>query len=89
MSDKIIGFLMMLCSLVVIAAMFVLTILLPYLDFTEYYQYGYWTLAIVIFLAIVLAMLLVFWIGLTLLKTRAPEVIVDDEEEEQSEEKTE
>ena len=87
MNDKIIGIGMLLLSLGVTVFMFVWTLLLPILDPTFLYN-AYLAVAVVMFIAVFIVMMLLAWIGWTLLKTRAPEAILE-EIEEQSQDATE
>ncbi|MHA1687049.1 MAG: hypothetical protein ACTSYD_11720 [Candidatus Heimdallarchaeaceae archaeon] len=81
MNDKIIGIGMLLSSLGITAFMFVWTLLLPILDPTFLYK-AYIAVAVVIFIAVLVIMMLTAWIGWTLLKTRAPDTILEEIEEQ-------
>ena len=74
-SDKILGFFMILVSFVIIGGTVVCTIVLPIMG---YNMIGYYFVAGIITLAVIAIMLLVAWIGWNLLKTRAPEIVLED-----------
>jgi len=80
MSDKVIGFLMVLGSLAVVAFLLIWTIIMPFLDPNFLFK-AYIALAIIVFLAVFAAMIIVAWIGVTLIKTSPPEEILDELEE--------
>ncbi|UJG39813.1 MAG: hypothetical protein K9W45_08085 [Candidatus Heimdallarchaeum aukensis] len=86
--DKIIGLFLILFSIAVIGATIVLTIVLPAIDFDTYQIIGYYVIAGIISFAILVIMLLLAWIGWTLIITPAPEEIdfedLDEEENESS-----
>ncbi len=77
MKEKTIGFMMVLASLGIIVFMLVWTIILPIIDQELIFQ-AYIAIAIVVFIAVFIVMILIAWIGLTLLKTRAPEVFLEE-----------
>ncbi|MHA1260000.1 MAG: hypothetical protein ACTSSG_02385 [Candidatus Heimdallarchaeaceae archaeon] len=72
MRDKAIGFLLLLSSFSVIAFVFVWTILLPVLKGEDFLFKAYIVVAILVFIAILVLMLLTSWVGWSFLKTRAP-----------------
>ena len=90
--DKIIGLLLIFFSIAVIGATIVLTIVLPAIDFDTYQIVGYYVAAGIISFAILIIMLLLAWIGWTLIITPTPEEIdfedLDDEENEISKDET-
>lgn len=77
MKEKTIGFMMILASFGVIVFMLVWTIILPIIN-PEFIFQAYLAIAIVVFIAVFIVMILVAWIGLTLLKTRAPDVFLEE-----------
>ena len=77
MKEKTIGFMMILASFGVIVFMLVWTIIIPIINQDFIFQ-AYIAIAIVVFIAIFIVMILVAWIGLTLLKTRAPDVFLEE-----------
>lgn len=77
MKEKTIGFMMILASFGVIVFMLVWTIILPIIN-PEFILQAYLAIAIVVFIAVFIVMILVAWIGLTLLKTRAPDVFLEE-----------
>ena len=77
MKEKTIGFIMILASLGIIVFMLVWTIILPIIN-QEFIFQAYMAIAIVVFIAVFIVMILVAWIGLTLLKTRAPDVFLEE-----------
>ncbi|MHA1302292.1 MAG: hypothetical protein ACTSQE_04460 [Candidatus Heimdallarchaeaceae archaeon] len=79
-SDKIIGSIMMVFSLAVMVATVLFTLVLPIID-ENYAEIGYFVMAGIISLAVIIVMLLLAWIGWTLFKTKAPEIELDDLEE--------
>lgn len=82
MRDKLIGITLLICSLGITAFMFLWTILFPILRGEEFLFEAYLAIAIIIFIAIFIMMLLVSWVGWNFLKSRAPKEIVIDELEE-------
>ncbi|MHA2357331.1 MAG: hypothetical protein ACXABK_00995 [Candidatus Heimdallarchaeaceae archaeon] len=80
MKDKIVGLFMLLSSIGVIVFMFVWTILLPIIYKEEFLFEAYLAIAIVIFIALFILMLLTGWIGWNFMKTRAPKEGVLEEE---------
>lgn len=87
MNDKVIGILMILFSVAITAFMLVWTLILPIIDPNFLFK-AYIAVAVVVFLAIFVVMLLMAWIGLTLIKTKPPEIDLE-ETEGTEEEKTE
>jgi len=83
MNDKITGLVMIFGSFGVIVFMFIWTILFPILE-GEVRLRAYLALAIVVFIAIFVFMLLTAWIGWNFLKTRAPkeDVLEETQKEE-------
>jgi len=90
MSDKVIGTIMVLGALGTISFLLVWTIIMPLLDHDFIFK-AYIALAIVVFLAVAAVMLIVAWIGITLIKTKPAEDILQEieREEEKEEEKSE
>ncbi len=78
MSDKLIGLLLIIGSLGILGAVIALTIIVPLL--TADIIIGYWTIAVIISLAVLIAMLLSTWIGWTLLTTKAPEAVLGEDD---------
>ncbi len=71
---------MILGSLGIFGAVIALTIVMPIVG--ESIEIGYWAIAIIVSLAILLVTLLTAWIGWTLLTTEAPEAVLDETAEE-------
>lgn len=80
MTDKLIGLLLIIGSLGLFGGVIALTIIVPLL--TADIVIGYWTIAIIVSLTVLVAMLLTAWIGWTLLTTEAPEPILDETDDD-------
>lgn len=92
--DKFIGSMLILFAIGVIGVTILFSIVFPAIDFNTYYVIGYFVLAGIISLAIFVVMLLLAWIGWTLVMTPNPEEIDledfdEDEKDEADEEKKE
>ncbi len=84
-SEKIIGFLMIVFSLAIMAATVAFSLVLPILDYGTYSQIGYFVTAGIVSFVIVVAMLLITWIGWTLLRTKVAEIDLDEDEDNKEE----
>ncbi len=87
-SDKFIGFIMVLISIAAILSEFYYLIFVPISDYTliSGWEGQYWALAIPVFLGVLGIFLIVFWIGVTMITTPPPEEFDFEEFEKELEE---
>ena len=85
-SDKLLGFLMIIFSFAILGTTITFLLILPSVDYEQFAIVGYFVMAGIISFAVLVITMIVAWIGFTFLKTKTPEIILDDVEDQKLDE---